>query len=295
MVIHRFMSFQSSLYHLTNITNSFFLVAFIIYGIVKAEKFVQFYKYRFYFLLFFNIYGLTLNGIHSLVIQHNVLNITMMSEICLFILLFCLFCLIVYWTYRFYLKFIFSLITSTQFKGIRRLLFGFCYCKRDEVYDYTFLKNGDSESDDTAYTRVDDKMETGWFSYMNYQILGNYILTHLFVIFVTSQIYLIRAIAIAVNINSSIQLSLMSVDILSFVIICGFFDYRYRRFTKSLIMPHLTILTLLGSWILEHYNYINKTQPEPASVFTFSFIFVYIIIKFAFLTDISQIEKNKNN
>ena len=293
MAISSFMFFQSSLLYLTNITNSFFLVAFIIYGIVKAEKFVQFYKYRFYFLLFFNIYGLALNGIHSLVIEHNVLNITMMSEICLFILLFCLFCLIVYWTYRFYLKFLFSLITSTRFKGIGRLIFSFCTCKRDDTYDYTFLENGDS--DDIEFTGVDDKMESGWFKYMNYQLLGNYLFTHLFVIFVTSQIYLIRTVAIATDINSTIQLTLMSLDILFFVIVCGFFDYRYRRFTKSIIMPHMTVMTLLGSWILEHYHTISKIQPEPASVFTFSFIFVYIILKFAFLTDISQLEKNKTN
>ena len=285
------MFFQSSLLYLTNITNSLFLVAFIIYGIVKAEKFVQFYKYKFYFLLFFNIYGLTLNGIHSLVIQHDVVNITTMSEICLFILLICLFGLIVYWTYTFYLKFIFSLITSTRFKGIGRLIFCFCNFKRGDAYDYTYLENGDSDD----YTRVDDKMESGWFSYMNYQILGNYLFTHLFVIFVTSQIYLIRTIAIATDIDATIQLTLMSLDILCFVIVCGLFDFRYRRFTKSIIMPHMTVLTLLGSWILEHYHNVNKRQPEPASVFTFSFIFVYIIIKFAFLTDISQIQKNKIN
>ena len=287
----RFMFFQSSLLYLTNITNSLFLVAFIIYGIVKAEKFVQFYKYKFYFLLFFNIYGLTLNGIHSLVIQHDVVNITTMSEICPFILLICLFGLIVYWTYTFYLKFIFSLITSTRFKGIGRLIFCFCNFKRGDAYDYTYLENGDSDD----YTRVDDKMESGWFSYMNYQILGNYLFTHLFVIFVTSQIYLIRTIAIATDIDATIQLTLMSLDILCFVIVCGLFDFRYRRFTKSIIMPHMTVLTLLGSWILEHYHNVNKRQPEPASVFTFSFIFVYIIIKFAFLTDISQIQKNKIN
>ena len=125
----------------------------------------------------------------------------------------------------------------------------------------------------------------GWFRCTNYQILGNYLFGQLFNIYAMASIYLVRFIAIVKDLPPTTQLSILSASILVFVLAFLFFDFRYRKFTKVFMMPHMVLLTIIGYWMFEHYKRFDKYRPEPVSILTFIFIFMYLVIKFAFLTD----------
>jgi hypothetical protein len=290
------MYFKGNMLYFNNLTISIFGLAFLLYVMFQTRKFVNFYKKKFYLVFAMHFYALLLNGAHALIIQHKVVNATLVTEACLLILMSCFFGATVIWTYNYYLKFLYSLITERHFKTFTRLLYPLAFWKRKnrDYYDYDNLELTSTTDEEIKEEYVpseeDEILQNGWFRYMNYQILGNYLLTQMFNLYAVMFTYFIRMISISLDITGTFQLTYLSIGISGFVSVCLFFDFRYRMFTKSLIMPHLTILVLMGTWMFEHYKESNMERPEPVSVCTFIYLFIYIVIKFAFLTDISSMQ-----
>ena len=282
------MYFKRNAIYFNNLTISVFALIFFIYGHFRTNKFVNVYSKKFYIVFVLHFSALILNGAHAIIIQHDVFHVTFLTEFSMFIVLFFILFLMLFWTYQFYLKHIYSLITGSQFKSITRLL---TWNKKSQnYYDYesVSMEAGDiNDYDDIDFYESENEItEQGSFRYINYQILGNYLFTQLFNICALLQTYLVRSIASSLNLNATAQLSIISVGIFLFNLICSFFDYKYRRFTKSLIMPHMTLLILLMTWMFEYYQRFNNRRPEAVSVITFISIFIYIVIKFAFLTEV---------
>ena len=289
------MQFIGPTLFMNNLMLSTFCLVFFIYGLVNTKSLVGFYYVKFYFVFFLHFQALMMNGSHSIASRYEEKNVTNVTEVCLLLLMLFFFGASLIWTYRFYLKFIYSMITHSHFKTFTRL-FDKCICwrKKDRnSYDYGSLsltESGESE-ESVEKNSIDTEQEVEyptqdvWFRYMNYQILGNYLFGQLFNIFALTSIYFIRFIAIETNLPPTAQLSILSVLIFVFVVVFLFFDVRYRRFTKVFIMPYMMLLTLIGSWMFEHYKKFDKYRPEPVSTLTFIFIFMCIVIKFTFLTD----------
>lgn len=294
------MHFKGNTIYFNNLTVSLFSLAFIIYGLCRTEKFVRFYKLKFYVVFMFHYYALILNSAHALILQHNFLNATVVTELCMFLTFLCLFCGTMFWTYAYYLKYIYSIITRCHFKTFVRLMraFAFWKPKHRDYYDYETLNadtNGDVE-EEKPFTEEDNKdelTENTWFRFFNYQILGNYLFTQVFNIHALTSTFLIRTLALTFDMSASSQLTFLTLCEVVFVLMCCYFDFRYRKFTKSLTMPHLTLLVLEGSWMFEHYQRFDKRKPEPLSLCMFIFLFMYIVIRFAFLTESSTIERIK--
>lgn len=296
--MERLMYFQRNAIYFNNLTISVFALIFFIYGLLRVRKLVNFYSTKFYLVFVLHFSALILNGAHAIIIQHDVVSVTFLTEFSMFIVQLCLFLLMLFWTYKFYLKHIYSLITGSQFKSFSRLLYWLlCWRRKYRNYsDYDTVSTDDTEelieeNDIEFYEQEYEVSERSWFRYINYQILGNYLFTQLFNIYALLQIYLIRSIASGLNLNANLQLTLASMGIMCFNIICSFFDYKYRRFTKSLIMPHLTLLILMMTWMFEYYERFNNRQPEAMSVICFISIFIYIVIKYAFLTEMHSMTK----
>ena len=271
-------------------TVSVFSLVFLLYGLIKTKKLVKFYKLKFFIVFALHYYALVLNGIHSIILQHKVYNASVATEICMFILMFMSFVVSVIITYRYYLKYTYSMVTRTHFKTISRLISPLIFWRKKnrDYYDYDTLNESEEEESSDPPPSVEDDDE--WFRYINYQILGNYLFAEMFILFALTSTYLVRTFAIPYNLNPNAQLALITLCLLIFCTLCCFFDCRYRRFTKSLILPHLTLLQILGSWMFEHYTHYDK-NPEPLSLITFILLFMYIVVKFAFLTDISNEER----
>ncbi len=293
------MYFQGSVVYFNNITLLLLALIFVSYALVRARSF---YKARFYVVFLLHFCALALNTTHAFVIQHQVANTTLTTELCLFLLLCCFFALSTFWTYWYYLRFVYSLVTQYHFKTFSRLLRPLAFWKSShrDYYDYDTLdsaENRDDDNDDKGETDCSHGMreigEDGWFRFMNYQVLGNYLFTQMFNLYALTATYFVRSLAIGFDLNATTQLALECVALTFFVMICGFFDFRYRRFTKALIMPHLTVLVLVGYWMLEHYERFDRKRPEPASIITFIVVFVYIVVKFSFLTEVATMEKLK--
>jgi hypothetical protein len=298
------MYFKGNAVYFNNICLSLLAMTFVLYGLIKAEKFARFYKTRFYIVFCLHFCALSLNATHALILQHQATNATVMTESCLALLLVCFFFSATFWTYRYYLRFVYSLVTQTHFKTFTRLLRPLAFWKSSDrdYYDYDTLLDDSNEDETTTRSTTtpseqveedDAMMEDGWFRYVNYQVLGNYLFAQMFNLYAMSATYGVRTLAIVFGLNATTQLGLVSVAILGFVTGCGFFDFRYRRFTKSLILPHMSMLVLVGYWMLEHYQKFDKKRPEPVSIITFILIFMYVIIKFAFLTETTTIERIK--
>ena len=293
------MYFKRNAIYFNNLTISTFALIFFIYGMFRTKAFVNYYSKKFYLVFVLHFVALILNGAHAIIIQHDVLHVTFLTEFSMFLVLLCLYGLILFWTYNFYLKYIYMSITGTRFKSFKRLLYWLVFWKRKyrDSYDYqTVSTNADSftetENDDTLtfYEQTEEITESGWFRYMNYQILGNYLFSQVFNIFALLLTYLVRSIASSLNLNATTQLTMISLGIICFNVSISFFDFKYRRFTKSLIMPHLTLLILMMTWMFEYYQRFNNKQPEALSVICFISIFIYIVVKFAFLTEVASIE-----
>lgn len=285
----KLMYFKDNFVYLNNAQISVFSLIFLLYGLIKTKKFLKFYKLKFFIVFVLHYYSLILNGIHSMILYHNVYNASIATEICMFCLMLISFTTSLVITYRYYLKYMYSMITRMHFKTVSRLILPLLCCKKKnrDYYDYdTLNENEDEENNETPCDQEDDE----WFRYINYQILGNYLFAQVFVLFSLSVTYLVRAVAISSNLIPNAQLALVSLGMLVFCAICCFFDCSYRRFTKSLILPHLSMLQLLGTWMFEHYTNYDK-RPEPLSLITVILIFMYIVVKFAFLTDVSYEER----
>lgn len=294
------MYFKGNTLFLNSLNISLFSLAFFIYGLFRTNKFIRFYKLKFYLVFVFHFYALLLNSAHTIILQHNILNATVTTELCMFFMLVCLLCAIVFWTYMFYLKFIYSVITHCQFKTFTKLMrsFAFWKPKHRDYYDYETLNLDSTDDVDEEKSVIEedyqDKLIEGtWFRYFNYQILGNYLLAQMFNIYALTTTFFVRTVALTSETSASNQLTFVSLGVVLFVINCCYFDFRYRKFTKSLIMPHLTLLVLVGTWMFEHYQRFDRKTPEPLSLLTFIFLFVYIVIRFAFLTESSTIDQIK--
>lgn len=295
--------FKGNVIYFNNLTISLFGLIFLLYELIQPGKFVGFYKKKFYLVFALHFYALILNGAHALIIHHKVVNATLVTEICLMLMMFWFFLATVFFTYNYYLKFLYSMITERHFKTFFRLMRPFvCWIRKHrDYYDYDVLEleskpqseDVEPEENESAPCEDNEIFENGWFRYMNYNILGNYLMTQVFNLFAVMFTYFVRTISIPLRIEATSQLSFLSLGIFGFVNVCMFFDYHYRRFTKSLIMPHLTILVLMATWMFEHYKITVMKRPEPASVCTFVYIFIYIVVKFAFLTDTKSLEREQ--
>lgn len=288
------MYFKGSAVYFNNITLILLALTYVVFALVKVRKF---YNARFYVVFLLHFCAMVLDATHAFVIQHEVGNTTLTTELCLLLMLGVFFSLSTFWTYWYYLKFIYSLITQYHFKTFSRLLQPLAFWKSSDRYYYDYdtldiVANGDEESSDK-----DDAREVvgGWFRYMNYQVLGNYLFAQMFNLYALTATYFVRVLAIGLGLNATTQLGLVSVVLMGFVIVCGFFDFRYRRFTKALILPHLTVLVLVGYWMLEHYERFDKKRPEPMSIITFIVVFIYIVVKFSFLTEVAATDKLKKS
>lgn len=292
------MYFKGNMLYFNNLTISIFGLVFLIYAFIETRKFLDFYNKKFYLTFALHFYALLLNGAHALIIQHNIVNATLVTETCILLLMSCFFGLTVIWTYNYYLKFIYSFITEKHFKTLTKLFLPIAFWKHQhrDYYDYDTLEltsDTEEEANDDEYQSGDENNEifqNGWFRYMNYQILGNYLFTQMFNLFAITFTFFVRTISISVDVPIMSQLTFLSIGMSCFVNVSLFFDFHYRRFTKSLIMPHLTILVLMGTWMFEHYKNSSIRRPEPVSVCTFIYLFIYIVIKFAFLTDTNSIQ-----
>ena len=288
--------FKGNVVYFNNITISLFSVVFLIYGAIRTNKFVKFYKTKLFLTFALHYYALVLNGIHSLVLHHKVYNATVWTEMCMLVFMVFFFVLTTVLTYKFYLKHLYSMITNDHFKTVSRLFIPLAFWKKlnRDYYDYDSLNNEEDEDEvPSPCNREEDCMDiNGWFRYMNYQILGNYLFAQLFILFSLTFTYFVRIIAIQFNLIPNTQLAIITFGLLIFCLVICYFDFNYRMFTKSLILPHLALLQLLGSWMLEHYMDYDK-RPEPLSLLTFIMLFMYIVVKFAFLSDVHHIENMK--
>ena len=292
--------FKGNAVYFNSITVSLFSAGFLIYGFIRAHEFVKFYKTKLFLTFALHYYALILNGIHSLVLHHKVYNATVWTELCMLVFMVLFFILTMVLTYCFYLKHLYSMITTEHFKTVSRLFLPLAFWKRlnRDYYDYGSLHNENSEEGEEEdfspdFNREEDYMNiNGWFRYMNYQILGNYLFAQIFILFSLAFTYFVRIVSIQHDLIPNTQLSIISAGLLMFCLVICYFDLNYRMFTKSLILPHLALLQLLGSWMLEHYRDYDK-RPEPISLLTFILIFMYIVVKFAFLSDVHQFETMK--
>ena len=301
----RLMYFKGSVIHCNHLMISLSVLSFLIYGILNSKSLVGFYKRKFYILFSLNCYALLLNGVHGMALKHKVVHATVFTEMCMFLLMLFFLLLVIFWTYQYYLKFIYSSMTYSFFHPVSSFLPSLIKCKSQLSsinYDYDtldpvgfegegYVQNGFDQNEDS------DNHEQFLFRFMNYQVLGNCLFTQLFHLYTLTCTFLVRVIAIVNNIIAPNQLLLLNIWLLLFLVVMGFFDYKYRRFTKSLILPHTTLLVFLCFWIYEYYIKFDSDRPEPASTINLTLTFMYIVIKFAFVTDSSFYEnmvfKNK--
>ena len=294
------MYLKGSMFYLNNITISLGSLIFILYGLVETKKFLQFYKTKFYILFSIHFYAILLNGAHGLIVEHNVINTTLFTEMCLFFIMMLFLSISTFWTYWYYLRFLYSTITGTYFKGFMKIIpFSNLWTRNKDFYDYDTLdmdsRDNYAEMGQPCSTdeNVDEIMTISWFRYINYQLVGNYLFTQLFNLYVLTISYFVRMITIATEIYPINQIIILNICMLLLLIISGYFDYRYRRFTKAFILPHLTALVLSGGWMFEFYSQVYITNPEPISTMAFVITLMYIVIKFTFLTDSLAMEKLK--
>lgn len=289
------MYFKGSMTYGNNITISLGSTAFLLYALAKSKTFVQFYKMKFYFVFALHYYAMFLNGIHGLAVQHQVVHTTLFTELCMCLLMISVSLVTIFWTYRYYLKFIYSLITRTYFQtlsSVMRKTFS-CFARSKDYYNYDTINSfeGDSMEQPVLEKGTDEIYENSTFRYMNYQVLGNYLFTQVFNLYILSCTYVIRIAAMTSGMFATNQLVSVNLCVFTFIVTLAFMDFKYRRFTKSLIMPHLTLLIYLGYWMFEYYDRFDRTKPEPVSTLNFTLIFIYIVVKFSFLSDVAFLEK----
>ena len=164
------MYFKRNAIYFNNLTISVFALIFFIYGHFRTNKFVNFYSKKFYLVFVLHFSALILNGAHAIIIQHDVFHVTFLTEFSMFIVLFFILLLMLFWTYQFYLKHIYSLITGSQFKSITRLL---TWNKKSQnYYDYESvnMESGDiNDYDDIDFYESENEItEQGSFRYINY-------------------------------------------------------------------------------------------------------------------------------
>lgn len=297
-----YMQFNESLVYINNLSITFYAFVFLLYGLFNTQPMLQFYKLKFYVVFIFHFYGMILNGLHGIVVRHNVINLSLTLELSVFTILFCIFVITIFWTYWFYLRRIYSMATGYPFKSFSQIMQWvlFWKAKHKDYYDYEIMLNDDNPINESASfgeesEDEDENVQNPWFMYINYQILGNYLFAQIFNIFALMCTYLIRSISYISNIDGIIQLTFLSMGMVVFCIILGYFDFKYRRFTKSFIMPHLTVLTILLAWMIENYKRFNKVRPEPISLVLFIGTFMHTVIKFSFLSEYTGRRSLKQN
>lgn len=297
----KLMYFKGSFIYGQNITISIASLVFLVYGLLKTKRFIQFYKMKFYFVFALLCYAMICNGFHGLAVKHQVIHTTLFTEVCLFLLMLSSLLATLFWTYRYYLKFIYSLITGRYFKTLTSFIQPLLSCflsKNKDYYEYDTLGVTETDTEDpTAFGDGKDQnliFENSMFRYINYQVLGNYLFTQIFNVYTLSCTYLVRITALSTEMEATNQLVLLNLYIFMFVILMTFMDFKYRRFTKSFIMPHLTLLSHLGYWMFEYFDRFDQVHPEPVSTINFTLTFIYIVVKFSFLSDASFLENMDN-
>jgi len=292
------MYFKGSLIYTNNILLGCAAGIFLIFAIFRTYDFVGFYKKKFYLVFSINCYAGLLNAAHGLAVKHKVMHTTLFTESCVCALMFCFLLMTLHITYKQYLKFNYSFITKAYFKTLTYFVaFYFPCLQRNTDYysnNYEELNTFDMVMEgpefETEQKASDQMFESTAFRYMNYQILGNYLFAQVFTLYIQTCSFFVRALAIAFHMFPTNQLVLVNLLTFGFTIGMGFFDFKYRRFTKSFIAPHLTVLTFIGYWMFEYFDKFDQTRPEPVSTLNFILTSVYIVIKFAFLTDSSFYE-----